>query len=140
MLASDGPSWLGNSGLLLGLAFAARAAYVAWRPLRDAVEPSQLEAAELAGWSRWRTWTRVELPALRPRLLAAGAVVFALSIGEIGASVLLAPPGRPPVVLSLFNLMHYGYDGTVAGLALALAAGPAVAAWIGAYAGKLGRT
>jgi iron(III) transport system permease protein len=139
LLARGGPAWLGDSGLLLGAALAARAAYVAWRPLRDAVEPAQLEAAELAGWSRWTAWRRVEWPALRPRLLAAGAVAFALSIGEIGASVLLAPPGRSSAVQHLFNQMHYGYDGVVAGLALALAAGPAAAAWIGAYAGKLGR-
>jgi iron(III) transport system permease protein len=139
LLAGAGPAWLGNSGLLLGFALAARAAYVAWRPLRDAVEPSQLEAAALAGWSRFRAWRRVVLPALRPRILAAAAVVFALALGEIGASVLLAPPGRSSAVQHLFNLMHYGYDGTVAALALALAAGPAAAAWIGAYAGKLGR-
>jgi iron(III) transport system permease protein len=139
LLAAKAPAWVGNSGLLLGFALSARAAWVAWRPLRDAVDPSQLEAAELAGMSRFETWRRVELPAMKPRLLAAGAVVFALSLGEIGASVLLAPPGRSSAVQHLFNALHYGYDGSVAGLSLALAAGPAAAAWIGAYAGKLGR-
>ena len=128
-----------GSGWLLVWALASRFAVVAWLPLRDAVEPAQLEAAELAGMGRGRAWRRVVWPALWPRALAAGAAVFALALGEVGPAVLLSPPGRQTGVQRLFNALHYGYDGTAAALALSLVAGAAVLVWMGAYAGRFGR-
>jgi ABC-type Fe3+ transport system permease subunit len=122
-----------ESGALLALAIAARFAFVAWLPLRDAVPPSQLEAAHLAALSPGRTWRRVVLPSALPRALAAGAIVFALALGEIGPAVLLSPPGRQMVVQHLFNWMHYGYDDTVASLALAMVGAAALMAWMGTY-------
>lgn len=112
--------WLSPSGALLVLALMARFAFAAWLPLREPVAPSQLEAAELSGLPRFRIWRRIVLPALLPRALAAGAVVFVLALGEIGPAVLLSPPGRMTAAQHLFNLMHYGYDGVVASLALFL--------------------
>ena len=128
-----------GSGLLLVWALASRFAIVAWLPLRDAVDPAQLEAAELSGMSRFRAWRRLVLPAAWPRALAAGAGVFALALGEVGPAVLLAPPGRQTGVQRLFNALHYGYDGTAAALALSLVAGAAALAWMGAYAGRHAR-
>jgi ABC-type Fe3+ transport system permease subunit len=125
-----------STGLLLVLALMARFAYVAWLPLRQPVERGPLEAAALSGVSSWRTWRRIAWPAARPVAFALAAVVFVLSLGEIGPAVLLSPPGRQSVVLHMFNWMHYGYDETVASLALALFAAAAVAAWIGTYVGR----
>jgi iron(III) transport system permease protein len=128
-----------GSGLLLVWALASRFAIVGWLPLRDAVEPGQLEAADLAGLGRFRAWRRIVLPAVLPRALAAGAAVFALALGEVGPAVLLAPPGRQTGVQRLFNALHYGYDGTAAALALSLVAGAAALAWMGAYARRFAR-
>jgi iron(III) transport system permease protein len=123
----------------LPAALAARYAAVAWIALRGIPDPAQLDAAALAGLSGWKTWRRVVWPAVLPRALAAGAVVFALSMGELGASVLLDPPGRQSAVQQLFNLMHYGYDGTVAALALLLFAAAALIVGTGFHAGRLRR-
>jgi iron(III) transport system permease protein len=128
-----------GSGWVFVWALASRFALVAWLPLREAVEPAQLEAAELAGLGRARIWARIVLPAALPRALAAGAAVFALVLAEVGPAVLLAPPGRQTGTQRLFNALHYGYDGTAAALALSLVAGAAALAGLGVYAGRLAR-
>jgi ABC-type Fe3+ transport system permease subunit len=128
-----------GSGALLVFCLMARAAWVAWAPLRDPVERGQLEAAELAGLSRFATWRRIVLPALWPRALAAGAIVAALSIAEVGPAVLASPPGGQPAALHLLNLIHYGYNDTVAALSLLLFAAAAILAGVGIHVGRLHR-
>ena len=53
-------------------------------------------------------------------LSTALAVVFVLSLGEIGATLLVIPPGLGTVALRLYNLLHYGAPASTAGLALSL--------------------
>jgi iron(III) transport system permease protein len=130
--------WLAPSGALLLLALMARFAFVAWLPLREPVDRAQLEAAELSGLSAVRTWWRITAPAVLPRAGATAAVVFVLVLGEIGPVVLLSPPGRLTASQHLFNLMHYGYDGVVASLALFLFGATAVVMWSGMHVGRLG--
>ena len=52
----DVQRFLGPAGALFAIALMARFAYAAWLPLREPVERSQLEAAELSGVSRIRIW------------------------------------------------------------------------------------
>jgi ABC-type Fe3+ transport system permease subunit len=136
-LGVQGP--LVETGVLLVLCLMARYAWVAWTPLREPVERGPLEAAELAGLSRWATWRRIVLPAILPRSLAAGAIVMALSLAEVGPSVLVSPPGGQTVVLHLFNLIHAGYDDTVAALSLVMLAAAGILAWTGCHVGRLHR-
>jgi iron(III) transport system permease protein len=51
-------------------------------------------------------------------LAASAAVVFVLSLGELGASLLTVPPGVSTLPLRMFNLLHYGASAEVASLAL----------------------
>jgi ABC-type spermidine/putrescine transport system permease subunit II len=124
---------LPGPGLLL-LALAARHAYAAWLPLREPVEPAQIEAAALAGLSPARAWWRVVRPASGPRALAVFALVFLLCLAEIGPAVLLSPPGRQTLVQQVFSAMHYGYDEAVASACLATAAAVAAGSLILAHA------
>src|SRR6185295_20279113 len=128
---------LAPSGALLVLALMARFAFAAWLPLREPVERAQLEAAELSGLRPVRIWWRIVAPALLPRALAAAAVVFVLAVGEVGPVVLLSPPGRLSAAQHLFNLMHYGYDGVVASIALFLFGATALVTWSGMNVGRL---
>lgn len=100
------------------------------------VDRAPLEAADLLpprlAWRRFR----LKLGSFLPALLVAGAVVFSLSLGDLGVSVILAPPGAELFSVKLFNLLHYGAGDRAAALALSLIpavyivwATAAVAAW-----------
>lgn len=82
------------------------------------LDPRLLEAARVLrpGW--FVTRTRIWLPMVAPGLIAAAAVCFALTIGELGATLIVAPPGRATITMRVYNLLHYGADDQVAGLCL----------------------
>ena len=118
---------LGAVGALRSLPpFAALVAAVAGRVLPYALvvallllrqrDPLLLDAARLTPGTLRRSWLGLRLGA--PALVAAGAVAAALAHGELGVTVLLAPPGAPLFPVKLFNLLHYGASDVAAGLAL----------------------
>lgn len=75
-------------------------------------------ATEGAGW-----WTRlvwVGAAARRSAIALAWLAGFVVAIGELPATVLVAPPGLPTLSLRIFNLLHYGVEDQVAGICLAL--------------------
>lgn len=76
------------------------------------------EAARLEGapWA-WR-FRFVQWPVLKRPLVAAGALVFCLTLGEVGASVLLLPPGVTSLGVRLMTLMHYAPTAIVAAQSL----------------------
>jgi iron(III) transport system permease protein len=63
---------------------------------------------------------RVRAPLLGPWLAAAATLAFALTLGELGATLIVAAPGRATVTMRLFNLLHYGATPAVAALCLLL--------------------
>lgn len=83
-------------------------------------EPLLHEQARLfpVSWLR-RAW-QIDLPLMSSGLRAALAIVFVLSLGEIGATLLVIPPGTGTVALRLYNLLHYGAPASTAGLALSM--------------------
>lgn len=83
-------------------------------------DPTLIEAARIFQKNDLQTWIRVRLPLIIPGLLATGAVVFVLSAGELGATVLVTPPGYATLTLRIYNFLHYGASDTVAGLGLAM--------------------
>jgi iron(III) transport system permease protein len=56
-----------------------------------------------------------------PAVLAGGVAVAALSLGEVGATILLIPPGTSTLSVRLFTLMHYAPTGQVSAVCLLLA-------------------
>jgi len=84
------------------------------------LDPLLYDAASLhaVGWHR--RFFQVQLRLRLPGLLGAVGLVAALSLGEIGVSLLIMPPGQSTLSLRLFNLMHYGASDVVAGLSLAV--------------------
>ncbi len=84
------------------------------------VNPHLEEAAFLVT-PRWRrVIVRIVLPLLRPSLLAGGFIVFILSFGELGTTLLIIPPGKETIPIKIYNLMHYGADQMVAALSVVL--------------------
>lgn len=60
------------------------------QPILLTLDPAEEEAAVTLGASPIRTFLAVVLPALRPGILAGGALAFARSLGEFGAVVFIA--------------------------------------------------
>lgn len=94
----------------------------------------QLEQAELEGAGAWHALRRILWPQLWPSWLLAWLLGFELALGELAATILVTPPGRTPLSVQLFSLLHYGYEAEVAGLCLLLillhAGGIGAMAWL----------
>jgi ABC-type Fe3+ transport system permease subunit len=64
----------------------------------------------------------IVVPQLATSLLVAWVLVFVLAFGEVGASVLVAPPGHAPYPVHVFTLIANAPTEQVAALALVQAA------------------
>ncbi|QTA79394.1 ABC transporter transmembrane domain-containing protein, MetI-like [Desulfonema limicola] len=114
-----------SSFLIIILGHTARFLPFAVLPLCSSIKqlnPGMEEAASIAG-SRWlKIMYRIVLPLSAPALLVSFFVVFILSFGEMGATLLLIPPGMETISIKIYNLMHYGAHELVNALSLILIA------------------
>jgi iron(III) transport system permease protein len=110
-----------GTNVMFILAYLARFVPVAALILAGAVRYvpiSHEEAAAAAGAGWFRTVHRILLPQLRLGLAATWAVVFVLSFGELGASVLIAPPGEATLPIRVYTMIANAPPADVAALAL----------------------
>lgn len=121
--------WAGNGPWLLLIGHALRFLPVAalvqgdmWRR----ADPLLWDASRVAPVSSLKRFAILWIPAALPGFALSAALAAAFSLGEIAIALLLCPPGSQTVALRLFNLLHYGADSSVAGLALATMALAAV--------------
>ncbi len=68
----------------------------------------EVEGASQVLLPPFRRFVLATLPAAAPQLLALFMVVFALSLGELGATLLVIPPGESTLTIRLYNFLHYG--------------------------------
>jgi iron(III) transport system permease protein len=110
----------GTDGMLV-LVYLARFLPVAALALAAAhrsVPRSHEEAATVAGARWWRTMVQIVLPQTRPALLATWILVFILAFGELGASILVAPPGEATLPIRIYTMIANTPSSYVAALAL----------------------
>lgn len=146
--------WLGSlyeTPLLPALAGTARTvpwAVVLILMMLKRTDPGLLEAAKLLEGSHLRRFLQIRLPLVAPGVIASLVLLFVLALGELGATLLVLPPGMSTLTVRLYNFLHYGAADKVAGmtlLAVLISAGTgAVLAvllfcWSRRFAGK-GRT
>ena len=86
------------------------------------IDPLLVDAARILGGDSLTTWVRVRLPLLAPGLLASASLCFALTVGELGATLVVAPPGLATLTMRIYNYLHYGASDQVAGLCLVMSA------------------
>jgi iron(III) transport system permease protein len=86
------------------------------------VAVSQEEAAAVAGAGWLRTAVHIVLPQIRLGLLAAWVIVFILAFGELGASILVAPPGEATLPIRIYTIIANTPPAHIAALALLQAA------------------
>jgi iron(III) transport system permease protein len=76
------------------------------------------EAAKVAGASWPRIFTRIVLPQIRTGIAASWVVIFVFTFGELGATVLVAPPGESTLPVRVYTLITNAPSSQVAALAL----------------------
>lgn len=81
-------------------------------------DPLLIDAVRVLQASAYRRLVWVRLPLVAAGSLAAAGLIFALSLGEFAATLLVIPPGQSTVSLRLYNYLHYGAGEVVAGLSL----------------------
>jgi iron(III) transport system permease protein len=78
------------------------------------------EAARLEGCSLLRYAASVLTPLCWRAVLAASCLSAILATGDLGASVLVVPPGFTTLAIRFFTLVHYGVYPSLAGMCLTL--------------------
>ena len=82
------------------------------------ISTSNEYAAEIAGAGWTRTFASIVLPQLRSGLAAAWVVSFIFCFGELGATILVAPPGESTLPVRVYTLIANTPSSEVASLAL----------------------
>ena len=82
------------------------------------VPVSHEEAAAVSGAGWLRTFTRIVVPQVRLGLLAAWVIAFVLAFGELGVSILIAPPGEATLPIRIYTIIANTPPSHVAALAL----------------------
>ena len=82
------------------------------------VPVSHEEAAAVAGAGWLRTLRAVVLPQIGRGLVAAWVVAFVFAFGELGASILVSPPGESTLPVRIYTLIANTPASVVAALAL----------------------
>jgi thiamine transport system permease protein len=67
------------------------------------LDPRPEEAARMLGAGRFRTFREVTLPALRPAIAAAGAVVFLFTFTSFGVILILGGPGTATLETEIYR-------------------------------------
>jgi iron(III) transport system permease protein len=82
------------------------------------VPVSHEEAAIVSGAGWLRTMRRIVLPQMRVGVAAAWVVAFVLAFGELGVSILVAPPGEATLPIRVYTIIANTPPSDVAALAL----------------------
>ena len=87
----------------------------------EGVDPQLEKAARVLGLGEWAVFFRVTVPMAGPGILAGTLLVFARSLGEFGASLMVAGsiPGRTQTLsIAVYEAVQAGQDAVANGLVL----------------------
>jgi thiamine transport system permease protein len=74
-------------------------------PARRSIRPQLREAAAILGASPWRVWREVDLPIVARAVLVGAVFAFTVSMGEFGATSLIARPERPTMPVAIYRFL-----------------------------------
>ena len=92
-----------------------------------------IDASRVFAGSYLRSLQGIILPLLLPGIIGTSAVAFALGLGELGATLMVMPPGDATLTMRIYNYLHYGASETVAGLSLLMTVMTALAGIVVLY-------
>jgi len=108
LIALDEPIDLRASPVLVPLAQAVVALPFVVRtmtPVLRSIDPRLHEAAAVLGASPGRAWRAIDLPIVRRAVLVAAGFAFAISLGEFGATTVIARADAPTVPVTIARLL-----------------------------------
>jgi thiamine transport system permease protein len=74
-------------------------------PVLRGLNPDWREAAAVLGAAPWRVWREIELPIVGRAVLVSALFAFTVSMGEFGATLLIARPEYPTMPVVIFRLL-----------------------------------
>ena len=86
---------------LVALPFVVRSVLPALR----SIQPQLRETAAVMGAAPWRVWREVDLPIVMRAVLVGAVFAFTVSMGEFGATSLIARPERPTMPVAIFRFL-----------------------------------
>jgi len=101
--------------------FAPIAAIILFVQLRS-IDPVLFDAARVFSRDSLQTARSIFLPLIAPGLVIASVMLGALTLGELGATLIVTPPGFGTLAIKIYNYLHYGAATEVAGLCLLMVA------------------
>lgn len=104
-LLLNGTRWivlLAHTILVLAFAYSTVSAAL------DRLDPAYEQVAAALGASPTRVLWRVRLPLLLPAIVAAAGLAIALSMGELGATIMIYPPSWRTLPVGIFALTDRG--------------------------------
>lgn len=112
LIVAFNDDWLPLVGTvwILPIAYFVRNVPLLTRMTSAAIEPFDgqlLEAGQTLGASRWYCFGHIVFPLLAPVIASGAALVFAVSLGEFVASILLYGPGNTPIAVRVFELWRF---------------------------------
>lgn len=99
----------------------------------DQVDSAMLDAARIDGASQREQFLRILLPLGRPGIFAGAALAFARSVGEFGATLMVAGniPGRTQTAsIAIYDALQAGQTDRAGAMALALTLAAAAILWL----------
>ena len=76
-------------------------------PSLGSVRPRLRQAAAVMGASPWQVFRQVDLPLVGRALLVAATFAFTISLGEFGATALIARPEYPTIPVMIYRFLSY---------------------------------
>jgi thiamine transport system permease protein len=74
-------------------------------PVLRGIRPQLRQAAAVLGASPWQVWREVDMPIVGRAMIVAATFAFAISMGEFGATALIARPEFPTIPVVIYRLL-----------------------------------
>jgi len=84
------------------------------------IKPNLREAALTLGANEWRAFLKVELPLAFGSLIVGAVFAFAISIAELGATYMLAPPEYTTMSLAVYKFLNARHFGSASALSVVM--------------------
>jgi iron(III) transport system permease protein len=91
--------------------------FILWIGFREISEDLE-NAAKIDGASKIKIIKNLYFISLKEYFISAFFIGMVLSFGEVGASILITPPGWTPLSVRIFSFLHYGMNSYISALCL----------------------